>query len=596
MAARPKSHDADTSRKTGRMTDYQPPVDDIITALCLFGGINDVAQFPEIAHADRDTVTGLLTEYGRLIAKVIAPLNKVGDLNPAQLDHETHSVTTAPGFKEAYRQYMLGGWPCVPFAPAFGGGGFPWSVAIAMNEMVGAANLAFSLCPLLGQGAIDAITHHGSAEQKAMYLEKLVLGTWTGTMNLTEPEAGSDVGALRTRAVKHADGTWRIFGQKIFITYGDHDFTDNIVHLVLARIDGAGPGTKGISCFLVPKFLVNADGSLGARNDANVVSLEHKMGIHASPTCVMAYGDQGEGALGELLGEPNDGMRTMFTMMNNARLGVGTQGLALADRAYQMAATYAAQRTQGRAVGAPAGTESPIIEHPDVQRMLLTMQANVAAMRSLIYTNAGALDAARHHLDADARNDAKARADLLTPLSKAWSTDLGVEMTSVALQVFGGMGFVEETGIAQLYRDSRVAPIYEGTNAIQAIDLVTRKITIGGGALIAELFDDAERAAVLAYAPHVIAVIALAREATTYMLDKVASAPSDALAGATPYLRLVATAIAGGLMATQASQPATSEDEIRRVHEARFFCDQLAPLALGLLPSITSGAGALARR
>ncbi len=577
------------------VTAYQPPIDDILAALKLFGGLNATSEIPEIAHADESTVGELLGEFGRWVAEEVAPLNVVGDRNPATCDSVAKTVTTPPGFKDAYHQFVDAGWPSVPFDPEFGGGGFPWAVAIAMNEILGAANLAFSLCPLLGQGAIDAISHHGNVSQKEMYLAKLISGEWTGTMNLTEPEAGSDVGALRTRAVQAADGTWRIFGQKIFITYGEHDMADNIVHLVLARIDGAAPGTKGISCFLVPKFAVNADGSLGDRNDAYVVSIEHKLGIHGSPTCVMVYGDDGIGAIGELLGEPNDGMRTMFTMMNNARLSVGTQGLSLADRASQMAHTYAAERVQGRVIGGAPGAVSPISQHPDVQRMLLTMRANIGAMRALIYTNAYALDVARAHPDPDMRDSARKTAELLTPLSKSFCTDLGVEMTSMALQVFGGMGFVEETGVAQLYRDIRIAPIYEGTNAIQAIDLVTRKITIDGGEFVHRVLDNAESAATAANSRGLTHAIGAAREVTNYMQERLSTNVADVLAGATPYLRMLATAIAGGFMAQQLAVPVTDAAGQARNHAAEFFCEQIAPATLGLMAAAMAGADALVR-
>src|SRR5271166_3123898 len=451
------------------MADYVPPLRDIKFVLEQLVDLPGLSKLAAYEHADPGTVFGVIEESGRFMAGVVGPLNRSGDIAGSALDGDGN-VTTAPGFKEAYRQYVDAGWGAVPFSPEFGGGGFPWLVAVVMQEMLASANLAFSLCPLLTQGAIDMLAQHGSPVQQATFLEKMVSGEWAGTMNLTEPEAGSDLGALRTRAVPADDGSWRITGQKIFITFGEHDLVGNIIHLVLARVPGAPPGTKGISCFIVPKYLVNADGSLGARNDLRCVSIEHKLGIHASPTCVMSYGDAG-GATGYLIGEANQGMRYMFTMMNNARLSVGVQGLAVAERAYQDALRYAQERRQGRAVGAPAGKPSPIVEHPDVRRMLLTMKAYIEAMRALLYTNAVSIDLARHHPDRAEREARRELVDLLTPICKAWCTDLGVELTSFGLQVHGGMGYVEETGVAQYLRDSRIAPIYEGTNGIQAIDV-----------------------------------------------------------------------------------------------------------------------------
>ena len=498
----------------------------------------------------------------------------------------------------------------MPFSPEFGGGGFPWLVTVVMQEMLASANMAFSLCPLLTQGAIDMLTHHGSAGQQAAFLEKMVSGEWTGTMNLTEPEAGSDLGALRTRAVPAGDGSWRITGQKIFITFGEHDLAGNIIHLVLARVPGAPPGTRGISCFIVPKYLVNEDGSVGVRNDLRCVSIEHKLGIHASPTCVMSYGDGG-GAVGYLIGEANQGMRYMFTMMNNARLSVGVQGLAIAERAYQDALRYAQQRQQGRAIGAPAGAPSPIVEHPDVRRMLLTMKAYIEAMRALLYTNAVSIDLARHHHDPAEREARRELADLLTPISNAWCTDLGVELTSIGLQIHGGTGYVEETGVAQYLRDGRIAPIYEGTNGIQAIDLVIRKVPMRGGAVVAELLAqmealDAELAAAGSELAGVRAALAsevsALREATDWIVSHGLAEPNDALAGATPYLRLFGQVIGGWLLARSALaasrllHKAGGCDTVflqDKIGIARFYAGQLLPQAAGLLPAITAGAGPL---
>jgi alkylation response protein AidB-like acyl-CoA dehydrogenase len=443
----------------------------------------------------------------------------------------------------------------------------------------------------------------------------MIAGTWTGTMNLTEPEAGSDVGALRTKALPatdrdgNRDGSWRITGQKIFITFGDHDLADNIIHLVLARVPGAPPGTKGISCFIVPKFLVNPDGSLGGRNDVRCVSIEHKLGIHASPTCVMSYGDEG-GAVGYLVGEANAGMRYMFHMMNVARLSVGLEGLAIAERAYQASLAYAWQRRQGRAVGAPATERSLIVEHPDVRRMLLTMKAQIEAMRGLLYSNAAAMDRARHDADADQRQAAEERVELLTPVCKAWCTDLGVSVTSLAVQVHGGMGYVEETGVAQYYRDSRIAPIYEGTNGIQAIDLVARKLTIRGGGAVKDLLGDMDAlAADLAGAGGGLEPVRLGlvngidtlRQASDWLLGRVTTDPNDALAGATPYLEMFGLVVGGWLLARSAlaahRQLAGGAGDAGflsdKVATARFYCQQLLPAVGGLLPAVTAGAAPL---
>ncbi|MDQ1366194.1 MAG: 3-(methylsulfanyl)propanoyl-CoA dehydrogenase, partial [Acidimicrobiaceae bacterium] len=484
-----------------------------------------------------------------------------------------------------------------------------------IQEILTSANMAFSLCPLLNQGAIDMLTRFGTPEQQATFLEKMIAGVWTGTMNLTESEAGSDVGALRTKAVPSGggDGSWRITGQKIFITFGDHDLADNIIHLVLARIPGAPPGTKGISCFIVPKHLVNPDGSLGERNDVRCVSIEHKLGIHASPTCVMSYGDNG-GAVGYLVGEANAGMRYMFHMMNVARLSVGLEGLAIAERAYQASRLYAQQRRQGRAVGAPATVSSPIIEHPDVRRMLLTMKAQTEAMRCLLYTNAAAMDRARHGADADERQASQELVDLLTPICKGWCTDVGVSVTSQAIQVQGGMGYVEETGVAQYYRDSRIAPIYEGTNGIQAIDLVMRKLPLRGGGVVKSLLGDMDSVVgELAEAgPDLDPIrvglgngIEVLRQASAWLLGRVASEPNDALAGATPYLELFGLVAGGWLLARSAlaahrqlaaNAGGGADDEeflAAKVATARFFCQQLLPGAGGVVPAVTAGAAGL---
>src|SRR5688572_5021735 len=467
------------------MAEYSAPLRDIRFVLEHLADLDGITKLAAFEHVDADGVYSVLEENARFMEDLVAPLNRVGD-EQGSVRNDDGSVTTPEGFKEAYQAYVEAGWNGVAFPPEYGGGGCPWVVGIAMQEILTSANMSFSMCPLLSQGAIDMLLHHGSEEQKETYLPKMVTGEWTGTMNLTEPQAGSDVGALTTKAVPQDDGSFRITGTKIFISWGEHDLSENIVHLVLARTPHAPPGTKGISCFIVPKHLINDDGSLGARNDVTCVSIEHKMGIKASPTCVLSFGDAGEGAVGYLIGEESAGMRYMFTMMNNARVSVGVEGLSLAERAYQMALAYAKERRQGRAPGAPAGEQSAIIDHPDVRRMLLTQKACIEALRGILYLNAAAMDRAAHHGDEAVRASSDELADILTPVSKGWGTDLGVELTSLALQVFGGMGYIEETGIAQLYRDARIAPIYEGTNGIQAMDLVGRKLPLRAGAAVGD--------------------------------------------------------------------------------------------------------------
>ena len=591
------------------MVEYTPPLRDIRFVLEQLVDLDGLSKLEAYAHADPDTVLGVIEESGQFMAEVVGPVNRAGDTGGSTLDGDGN-VTTPPGFKEAYRQYVEAGWGSVPFPAEFGGGGFPWLVAVVMQEMLASASMGFSLLPLLTQGAIDMLALHGSPAQQATYAEKMVTGEWAGTMNLTEPQAGSDLGAVRAKAVPADDGTWRITGQKTFITYGEHDLTGNIIHLVLARVPDAPPGTRGISCFIVPKYLVNDDGSLGARNDLRCVSIEHKLGIHASPTCVMSYGDAG-GAVGYLIGEANQGMRYMFTMMNTARLSVGLQGLAIAERAYQDALRYAQERRQGRAVGAPAGESSPIVDHPDVRRMLLTMKAYIEAMRALLYTNAVSIDLARHHHDRTERDARRELVDLLTPVSKAWCTDLGVELASVGLQVHGGMGYVEETGVAQYLRDSRISPIYEGTNGIQAIDLVMRKVPMRGGGVVADLLAqmealgpdlDAAGQELAGIQPALAEGVSALREATDWILARGPVEPNDALAGAAPYLRLFGLVIGGWLMARSALaasrllRTASGADAAflqEKIGTARFYAGQLLPQAAGLLPAVTAGAGPL---
>ncbi len=591
------------------MTNYVPPLRDIRFVLEQLVDLHGLSKLEAYGHADPGTVFGVIEESGRFMADVVGPLNRSGDAVGSTF-HGDGKVTTPPGFREAYRRYVEAGWGAVPFPPEFGGGGFPWLVTVVIQEMLASASLGFSTCPTLTQGAIDMLAQHGSPGQQATFLEKMVSGEWTGTMNLTEPQAGSDLGAVRTKAVPAGDGTWRITGQKTFITFGEHDLADNIIHLVLARVPGAPPGTKGISCFIVPKYLVNEDGSLGARNDLRCVSIEHKLGIRASPTCVMSFGDAG-GAVGYLIGEANQGMRYMFTMMNTARLSVGVQGLAIAERAYQDALRYAQERKQGRAVGAPAGESSPIVEHPDVRRMLLTMKAYIEAMRAMLYTTAVSLDLAQHHHDRAEREARRELADLLTPISKAWCTDLGVDLTSIGLQVHGGMGYVEETGVAQYLRDSRIAPIYEGTNGIQAIDLVARKVPMRGGAVVADLLGQMEVLGpeLAAAGPELAGVrsalangVSALREATDWIMSRGLAEPNDALAGATPYLRLSGLVIGGWLLARSALaasrllRDAGGSNAVflrEKIGTARFYTEQLLPQTASLLPAVTAGAGPL---
>jgi 3-(methylthio)propanoyl-CoA dehydrogenase len=581
------------------MSDYRPPLDDVRFVLDEILELAALSKLPAFEHAEPELVHGALAEAGRFAAEVIAPLNRVGDRQHCRRNADG-SVTTPPGFAPAYQRYVQAGWGAVPFPPEYGGGGFPWLVATAIAEMMASANPAFSLCPTLTQGAIDLILAHGSEQQRNAYLTKMVAGEWTGTMDLTEPDAGSDLGAVRTKAVPDGDGVWRISGQKAFITFGEHDLADNIVHLVLARVPDAPVGTRGISCFIVPKMLIGADGQVGEANRIACVSIEDKLGIHASPTCVLDF-DRAEGYL---IGEANQGMRYMFTMMNNARLVVGVQGLAIAERAYQQAVDYAKQRQQGRAPGAPSGTASPIIDHPDVRRMLLTQKASIEALRSLAYLVAESMDLASHHPEQAVRDSRRELVELLTPVAKAWGTDLGVELSSLALQVHGGAGYIEETGAAQHCRDARIGPIYEGTNGIQAIDLVTRKLAIRDGAAVAEFI--AQLGAIDAQLEsagselssiqlNLAAGVSTLREATLYM----ASANSvDRLAGAGPYLRLFGIVTGGWLMARQglaairrlAVDSAEADFLEAKLITAKFYCQQLLPQASGQLAAITAGA------
>lgn len=541
------------------MSDYSPPTEDMSFIL------NDVLGFSS-ETVDAETLDAILDEAAKLASGVLAPLNRKGDEAAAKLN-EDHSVTTAPGWSAAYNEYRDAGWNAVPFEEEFGGQSLPWAVAFPVQEMWQGANMAFGLCPLLNQGCVEAISTHGTEEQKAFYLPNLISGEWTGTMNLTEPHAGSDLGLLRAKAERADDGTYRISGQKIWITYGEHDLAENIIHLVLARLPDAPDDVKGISLFIVPKFLED-----GTRNDVKCVGLDHKLGIHASPTCVMQYGDEG-GAVGYLLGEEHDGLKCMFTMMNNARLSVGLQGVAIAERAYQQAKAYAAERVQGKSFA--TGERVSIDQHADVKRMLMTMKAHIEGARTLTYDAAIALDSA---LAGDQKG--RAKADLLTPIVKAWGTEIALEVTSLALQVHGGSGFIEETGVAQYYRDARILPIYEGTNGIQAADLAYRKVLRDGGAVakgyIAEL------------KAHLDADICTELEAVT---DAIVAAGADKnldLVGAmcTPYLR------AFGIIACAAMM--VRREKAGKGDLTAFYLTNILPLARAHLSAAVEGAKTIA--
>jgi alkylation response protein AidB-like acyl-CoA dehydrogenase len=571
------------------MVSYNPPVAEMRFVLEEIAGLPAIAALPGYESGDPETVAAILEHAAGLAREVLAPLNDAGDREGARLDNGV--VRTPAGFREAYSEFVAGGWNGLSAPEESGGQGLPLVVGAAASEMWNAANLAFALCPLLTTGAVHALERHGSPALKAAYLPKLVSGEWTGTMNLTEPQAGSDVGALKTRAVKDGD-RYRIAGQKIFITYGDHDLADNIIHLVLARTPGSPAGTRGISLFLVPKFLPDENGRPGRRNDVRCVSLEHKLGIHASPTAVLAFGDE-EGAIGFLVGEEQRGMECMFTMMNDARLHVGLQGIAISERAYQQARDYALTRLQG----VPVGKEgpAPIVWHPDVRRMLLLMRSRTEAARALAYVTAAALDIAAHGADAAERARALARAELLVPMVKAWSTDLGVENASLAVQVHGGMGYIEETGVAQHYRDARIAPIYEGTNGIQALDLFGRKLLRDRGAAAHELIAEMRR--LDRPGEELSRGINAVEAATNFLLEKSAANPARAMAGATPYLDLFAAVAGGWLMAraaSAASQKLRRGEGDRRFLEgklasARFYAEHVLPQAPGLLASVVNG-------
>lgn len=575
---------------------YEAPVDDILFALKTAADFSGEMDKGGSHGLDEDTLRAILEEAGKFAGEQLAPLNKAGDRTPSRWANG--HVVTPMGWKEAYGAFREAGWSALPCPEQYGGQALPETVAMAVCEMWNAANLSFGLCPLLTQGAIDALHAGGSDKLKKDYLPRMVSGEWTGTMNLTEPHAGSDLSVITTRAERHEDGTYRIFGTKIFITYGDHDLTENIIHLVLARLPDAPSGTRGISLFLVPKRLVNADGSLGAENDVVCAGLEHKLGIHGSPTAVMKFGEKG-GATGYLVGQENRGLNTMFIMMNAARLAVGIQGVAVAERATQHAVSYAKERRQGR-TATSAGMVA-IAEHPDVRRNLLTMKALTRAARAICYATAADIDRARHAATEADRRAASDRAALLTPVAKAFSTDIGCEVASIGVQVHGGMGFIEETGAAQYYRDARILPIYEGTNGIQAIDLVTRKLPLAGGNLIKQVIAEFEATArqlktlnrleIGRMGQRLSSTVVAFAEATAWMLEAIEHSPNLALAGATPYLRLFGLAAGGHYLAkgALAGLEVGGPHAMESVALARFFAENISVAGPGLASVVTSG-------
>ncbi|MBU1365493.1 MAG: acyl-CoA dehydrogenase [Gammaproteobacteria bacterium] len=582
------------------MSEYQAPLKEMRFVMQELAGLEQVVSLPGFEEASPDVVDAILEEAARFSGEVLSPLNRVGDRDGAKWKDTV--VTTSPGFKEAYRQFVDNGWNGLGCDPEFGGQGLPRLLSTAVSEMWKASNHAFSLCPMLTQGAIEALMIAGTDEQKAAYLPNLVSGEWTGTMNLTEPSAGSDLAAVRSRAEPVGDGTYRIFGQKIFITYGEHDMTDNIVHLVLARTPNAPEGVKGISLFVVPKFLLKADGTPGERNDVYCVSIEHKLGIHGSPTAVLAFGDHG-GAVGTLVGEENRGLEYMFIMMNAARFNVGLEGLGDAERAYQRAVVYARERIQGTEVGVRGGPKVPIIQHPDVRRMLLSMRARIEAMRALAYVTAAAQDNAHAATDAASRDKARAFADLLIPVVKGWSTESAIDIASLGVQVHGGMGYIEETGAAQHLRDARITAIYEGTTAIQANDLIGRKIAREKAATILVVIADIRAATaqldgdLAAIGARQNAAVDALEKAVSWIVANYSSDPKAVHAGAVPFLHLFGI-VAGGWQLGRAAVIARNklsagETDLfwaAKLATTRFYADHFLTQAAGLAESVLAGA------
>jgi 3-(methylthio)propanoyl-CoA dehydrogenase len=579
---------------------YRAPVRDVRFVLEELLGVRSLATSAALADYSDELAQSVLEEAARFAENVLEPLNRPGDVEGARWTAE--GVVTAPGFRDAYRQFVAGGWPALGASPDFGGQRVPRTLVTSVGEFWASANLAFKLGPMLTYGAAHALELCGSAAQKQRYLRKMVSGEWTGTMVLTEAHAGSDLGQVRTRGVP--DGEYfRLFGQKIFITWGDHDLTDNTIHMVLGRIDGAPAGVKGISLFIVPKVLVNADGSLGPRNDVRCLSIEHKLGIHASPTCVLAFGEK-EGAVAELVGEPGRGLEYMFIMMNSARLAVGSEGYAVGERAFQRAAEWARTRVQGRPPAAPASERLPIIHHPDVKRMLLTMKAQTEASRALTLYGAFQFDLAEYGADAAVRRSAQARGELLTPIIKGWCTETGNEVTSIGVQVHGGMGFIEETGAAQYMRDVRITTIYEGTTGIQSNDLIGRKLTRDRGAAMTTLISDMEKElralgslgdeSAEAARRAALEAVALLGNASRSLLETLASRPEAALGVSVPYLKLCGYVIGGWLLAKSAAIAARNvggerEFYTAKVRTAAFYAAHLLPVAQALARVVESG-------
>ncbi|ANY62887.1 acyl-CoA dehydrogenase [Comamonas aquatica] len=582
---------------------YTAPIKDMLFAMEHLAHLDQVAQIPGFEDAGLETAQAVLEESAKLCEGVVEPLNIPGDTQPSSF--EGGKVTTTPGFKEAYQQFVEGGWQGLQHPAAYGGQGLPKTIGAACVEMLNSSNISFALCPLLTDGAIEALLTAGSDDLKATYLEKLITGEWTGSMNLTEPQAGSDLALVRTRAEPQPDGSYKVFGTKIFITYGEHDMADNIVHLVLARVAGAPEGVKGISLFVVPKFLVNADGSLGARNDVHCVSIEHKMGIKASPTAVLQYGDHG-GAVGYLVGEENRGLEYMFIMMNAARYGVGMQGIGVSERAYQRAVQYARDRVQSRPVDGSVAGSAAIIHHPDVRRMLMTMRATTEACRAMATTAAAAYDAAHHHPDAEVRKANAEFYEFMVPLVKGYSTEMSLEVTSLGVQVHGGMGFIEETGAAQYYRDAKILTIYEGTTAIQANDLVGRKTARDGGKnakdIAAQIAKTEEQlrasgtAAAQAMALRLQAARAAFLDVVDFVAGKAKASPNAVYAGSVPYLMLTGNLVAGWQMgrALLVAQDKLAQGEDvafmqAKVATAQFYAEHILTRTTSLRDSILAG-------
>ena len=595
---------------------YRAPVKDMLFNMQYLANIDQVAELPGFEDAGFDTAQAVLEECAKFNEGVLSPLNWEGDINPSSFKDGV--VTTTPGFKEAFKQFAEGGWQGLQHPQDFGGQGLPKTIGAACIEMINSANLSFALCPLLTDGAIEALLTAGSDDLKATYLEKLISGQWTGTMNLTEPQAGSDLAMVRTRAEPLPDRSYKLFGTKIFITYGEHDMAENIVHLVLARVQGAPEGVKGISLFVCPKFMVGKDGSLGPRNDVHCVSIEHKMGIKASPTAVLQYGDNG-GAIGYLVGQENRGLEYMFIMMNAARYAVGMQGIAVAERAYQKAVQFAKDRVQSRPVDGSIAASAPIIHHPDVKRMLMTMRAYTEGCRAMASVAAAAYDASHHHPDADVRKQNQAFYEFMVPLVKGYSTEMSLEVTSLGVQVHGGMGFIEETGAAQYYRDAKILTIYEGTTAIQANDLVGRKTARDGGQTAkaiagqievteTELVESGSPAA-LAVAKHLCAARLAFVDVVNFVADGMSKAPSVAakpslnavFAGSVPYLMLAGNLMAGwqmarGLLAAEGQLAKGGEDAAfmrAKIITAQFYAEHLLCKAPGMRGSIVDGAASV---